>query len=423
LTRVAVHLRTPLYKSSYALVASAAGTAILGLLYWSVATRDYPAREVGVQSVVISTMLFLAGLSQLSLNSALIRFLPVLGNRSGRVIVVTYAISATAGLVAAAAFVIGTPLWSPKLTFLRDDWLWFAGFLVGTSVWCVFSLQDSVLAGLRRAPWVPVENIGVSLAKIGLVVFFASRLIHSGLFASWIVPAAIAVIGVNTAIYLKALPGLEPTQHSDLHTLRSFMRFAGGNYVGFVFYAASSNLLPLVVLNRTGAADAAYFFLPWAITSALLLVATSTSTAFTVEAARDLPGLLIYGRRALSHTLALLAVPVALFFFAGPTLLRAFGHGYAAHGGNALRFLSLGVLPNAVVLVGLGVLRVRGRLMQLAGVQALACAIVLGGSYLALPRYGITSVGVAFVVSQVAAAVALLAGDLRGMFRAASEVD
>jgi O-antigen/teichoic acid export membrane protein len=176
-------------------------------------------------------------------------------------------------------------------------------------------------------------------------------------------------------------------------------------------------LLPLVVLDRAGAAAAAYFFLPWAITSALLLAATSTSTALTVEAARDLPSLALYCRRALVQTLALVAVPVGMFVVAGPTILRAFGHGYADHGGVALRLLALGVLPNAVVLVGLGVLRVRRRLRRLAAIQALVCVTLLGGSYVALPHYGIAGVGVAFDVSQVIAATALLTTDLRSVLR------
>ena len=119
--RVVTHLRTPLYRNSYALVVSAAGTAVLGLLYWTVAARKYAAHEVGVQSVVISTLLFLAGLAQLSLNSVLIRFVPVAGSRSGRIIAVGYAVSAAAAIAIATVFVIGTPFWSPTLTFLRSE--------------------------------------------------------------------------------------------------------------------------------------------------------------------------------------------------------------------------------------------------------------------------------------------------------------
>ena len=416
-SRIAEHIRTPLYRASYALVLSAAGTAVLGIGYWAVATRTYSAHEVGVQSVVVSTMLFLSGLSQLSLNSVLIRFLPVSGRRSGPLIGGAYAASVAAAVAVATVFVVGTPLWAPTLSFLRRDPIWFGAFVASTAAWCVFSLQDSALAGLRRTTWVPIENIGVSAFKIVLLVALQSRLAHAGVFASWAVPAALAAVIVNVLIFSIIVPPLQNTDAAEHHPLRAIVRFAGGNYVGFVFFAASSNLLPLIVLNRTGATTAAYFFLPWAIISALFLVAASTATSLTVEAVRDIAELGSYYRRTLVHTFALLAGPVALLCLGAPTLLRLFGSGYAEHGATGLRLLSLGVLPNALVLIGLGVLRIRGRVVRLAGIQALVAVLLLGGSYVLLPRYGITGVGIAFDLSQVAAATLLLLGDLRPIVR------
>jgi len=79
------------------------------------------------------------------------------------------------------------------------------------------------------------------------------------------------------------------------------------------------------------------------------------------------------------------------------------------------------VLPNAVVLIGLGVLRIRGRVVRLAGIQILVAILLLGGSYFLLPRYGITGVGIAFDLSQVAAATLLLLGDLRPIVRLGAE--
>jgi O-antigen/teichoic acid export membrane protein len=412
------HLRTPLYLNSYALILSAAGTAALGLLYWAVAARRYPAAEVGIQSVLISTTLFLAGLSQLSLNSALLRYLPVAGRRAGRFIVASYGASVVAAIVAGSIFVIGTPFWSPKLTFLLHDPLWFAAFVVSTAVWCVYSLQDSVLTGLRRATWVPVENISVSGAKVLLLLAFSDVLVHSGLYASWMLPAAAAVVGVNLLLRRRVMPSLAAVPADDDHSARTIVRFAAGNYVGFVFYAAASNLLPLVVLNRSGATEAAYFFLPWTITSALLLVGASTATSLTVETARDLDLLASHARRTLIHTMSLLALPVAVLVVAGPTILNLLGPDYGTHGGSALRLFALGVIPNAVVLVGLGVMRLRGEIHRLAMLQALTCVILLGLSWALLPRYGITVVGLAFVLSQSLGAVIVLATDLSGVVRA-----
>lgn len=407
------HVRTPLYMTSYALILSLGGTAVLGLLYWTVAARVYPAAEVGVQSVLISTTLFVSGLAQLSLNNALIRFLPVAGERAIRIVAASYAASTVAAVVVAVVFILGTPVWSSKLTFLRHDPVWFAGFVGAVVVWSVFTLQDSALAGLRRATWIPIENIAVSGAKVVLLILFQERLVHSGVFAAWMLPSAAAVVVVNLLAYRVVRRAPTSVRVVEHHSLQSIARFAGGNYLGFVFYAAASNLLPLVVLNRTSESQAAYFFLPWTITSVLLLVATSTTTSLTVESVSDLSQLRAFCRRTLVHTFALLAVPVTVLFIAGPTLLRLFGHGYAEHGGTTLRLLSLGVLPNGVVLIGLGVLRIRGRIGQLAALQALSCVLVLGISYVLLPHHGIASVGLAFVVSQFVTAACLLVTDLR----------
>lgn len=265
-----------------------------------------------------------------------------------------------------------------------------------------------------------IENIGVSAAKIALLLLLQSRLAHAGVFASWAVPAALAALMVNLLIFRIVVPPLRNIDVVELHPFRAIVRFAGGNYVGFVF-AASSNLLPLIVLNRAGETTAAYFFLPWAITSSLFLVAASTATSLTVEAVLDFAELRSYCRRTLVHTSALLAAPIALLCLGAPTLLQLFGRGYAEHAATGPRLLSLGVLPNAVVLIGLGVLRIRGRVARLAGIQVIVCILLLGASYILLPRYGITGVGIAFDLSQVTAATLLLLSELRPVVRLGAE--
>lgn len=416
--QVARHIRTPLYRASYALVLSAGGTAVLGLIYWAAAARHYPASQVGVQSVVLSTMLFLAGLAQLSLNSVLIRFLPVSGGNASRMIRSIYAVSVVAALAAATIFVLGTSLWAPNLSFLRSDKLWFAAFVGATAIWCVYTLQDSALAGLRRATWVPIENIAVSGTKIVLLLLFAAPLVDSGLFASWMLPTVVAVVVVNVFIFRVVGRG-SSERAPEFLSFGRIARFAGGNYVGFVFYAASTNLIPLAVLNRVGPTQSAYFILPWTITMALAGVASSTSTSLTVETALDMVQLRSYCRRTLVHTFLLLAAPIALLVIGAPYVLRVFGSGYAEHGATTLRLLSLGVLPNAVVLIGLSVLRIRGNVRRLAGLQGALCFLLLGVSYLLLPRYGITGVGIAYLLSQSATAALLLLGDLKSIVRTA----
>src|SRR5512144_1467936 len=89
-TRVISHLRHPLFQNGYALVASSATSAGLGFLFWIVAARFYSTQIVGLNSALISAMLFLSGISQLSLNSVLIRFVPHPGTETRSLVTYSY---------------------------------------------------------------------------------------------------------------------------------------------------------------------------------------------------------------------------------------------------------------------------------------------------------------------------------------------
>src|SRR3954463_13255604 len=86
------HLRTPLYRNGYALILSTGITSALGLLYWAVAAKFYQTENVGLNSAVISTMIFLSGISQINLQETMVRYLPVAGHRTPRMVIYTYLI-------------------------------------------------------------------------------------------------------------------------------------------------------------------------------------------------------------------------------------------------------------------------------------------------------------------------------------------
>jgi O-antigen/teichoic acid export membrane protein len=76
---LAAHVANPLYRTGYALTLSSGLTSVLGLAYWLLAARFYPAEVVGMNSAAIAAMTFLSGLAGLSLDGAYVRFVPRLG--------------------------------------------------------------------------------------------------------------------------------------------------------------------------------------------------------------------------------------------------------------------------------------------------------------------------------------------------------
>ncbi|HEX2980124.1 MAG TPA: hypothetical protein VHO48_07660, partial [Anaerolineaceae bacterium] len=101
LTNLIDHLRLPLYRNGYSLVFSSLASSALGMLYWILAARLYPAEIVGLNSAVISTAAFLANIAQLNLTNAMNRFLPAAGRNTRRLISVSYLISVVLAILSA----------------------------------------------------------------------------------------------------------------------------------------------------------------------------------------------------------------------------------------------------------------------------------------------------------------------------------
>jgi hypothetical protein len=114
---------------------------------------------------------------------------------------------------------------------------------------------------------------------------------------------------------------------------------------------------------------------------------------------------------------ARIVVPLATIWMLGaPYMLRLFGPTYATEGATLLRLLALSALPHIVNSLYISVARVQRRVRAIVIVLAALCALVLSLSHILLQRYGITGVGVAWLVSQTIIAGILWATQLRPLW-------
>src|SRR3954464_2414421 len=199
--RVLAHIRTPLHRDGYALVLNSAFTAVTGLVYWIVAANAYSAHSVGVNSALISAMMFLAGLASLNLPNFLVRFLPGAGRRTGPMIALSYAATAVVAALAAIVFLAGIQAFAPRLAFLHESPGMQAWFVIATVGCCVFTIQDGALTALGRAVWVPAENAVFSIVKLVLVAALAAAIPLYGVFVSWTASMLGFVMVVNAILF------------------------------------------------------------------------------------------------------------------------------------------------------------------------------------------------------------------------------
>ncbi|MFJ3643200.1 lipopolysaccharide biosynthesis protein [Streptomyces sp. NPDC090108] len=401
-----------LFRNAYALMLNTGISAVLGLGFWLAAARYYPESSVGQGSAAIAAMKLLAGLTAVTLTGALARFIPVSGQRTGKLIFGTYAGSSLVVALAAGGFLLTLNAWGPSYRFLHGP-LNGLGFIAAVVAWNVLTLQDGVLTGLRSAPWVPVGNTVFSAVKLALLVAFAVAIPATGVFVSWVAAIATSVVPLGWLVFRRLVPRhvRATADHARPPTFREIGRFLAGDYTGSLFSLAVVYLVPVIIASQVSSEDNAYFYITTTIGGTTNLLAINMGASLTVEGSHE-PARLAADTRAALKRMARIMLPIAAVLFIGaPWILGVFGAGYADAATPLLRWFAVGAVLRVVMETHFAVLRAQSRTAGLAWLQGLLCVLVLGLTLLLLPRMGLTGAGVA-EISSLAVIVAIAAPKL-----------
>ncbi|MFE3452883.1 lipopolysaccharide biosynthesis protein [Nonomuraea sp. NPDC059194] len=410
-------LRNPLFRNGYALMANTAITATLGMGYWLLATRFYTPEEFGRGQALITAMRLFASLTALGFVGALARFIPISGRRTGGVILRGYGMAAVTGGAAALGFLLTLPVWGDIYAVLGTPAmsLFFLGSVV---VWAVFTLQDVALTGLREAAWVPVNNLVFGLVKMGLLALLATRLPEGGIFVSWMIPTAIALVPINFLIFGILVPRhvRETEQTARPPSLREMGRFLAGDFPGTLSMLAIVYLVPVLVAARVGEATFGRFSMAHTLGCMIELLAMNMAVSLTVEGSFDRSMLAANARRALKRALMIITPIIGVALVAAPLILTIFGSEFAVEGTMLLRLMALAVLPRVLIEIYLSSLRALGQARRLALVQIGLAVLVLTSIMALFPFVGVDAVGYGLLFSEILVAL-LIFSSLRKILR------
>ncbi len=396
-----------LLTGAYSLLANTAVTSALGMAFWVAAARVYPPDTVGRDTVLISVMIELSTICQLSMGTGVLRFLPDLGPRSSRALAAVYGVTALAAILLGSAFVLLAPGVSGQLSFLDHSSLLGIGFVAALALWGVFILQDAALTATRRAPWLPLENgLFGALKLVALPILFILG-VSNGVFIAWVLPMVILLVPVNALLFKFALPRhvQSARRESSLADLgsRRVMRFLSQDYLASIFTQATLTVLPLLVIATLGAGQSAYFAMPFTIAMAFDTFAYGACSALVVEGTLHSEGLrglvAIFAR----HVAALLVPLAVALIAAAPLVLAPFGAAYATHGANLLRLLLCASLLRVLLALFSALARAQAKGARLALLELGLLTIVLGLAVPLAHSAGIVGVGVAWLVGNALA--------------------
>jgi hypothetical protein len=412
MTALRSELSNPLFRNAYALMVNGGLTGVLGLGYWLLAAHFYDPAQVGRQSAQNQAMMFLGGLT--ALNFILIRFIPEMGRRTSALALRTY----LAGVVAAGTLAVGFLLtlrwWGPSFSQLSGPGPGLF-FVVAVVSWSLFTAQDGVLTGLRRATWVLGKNTVFAALKIVLLVALATALPDNGISASWVLSAIALLLPIEALVQRRLIPRHVADTASDrpIPSGGQIGRYLAGDYTGTLFYYALCNLVPVVVAANLDASTNAFFYMAWVLGATVDVLAVNMAMSLTVEGAFDAAGL-AGACRSVLRRVALILVPIAVVILFGARLgLSVFGPGYAEHGAPLLRLLAIATLPKALIEVYVGVLRVQRRTRLVAILQATRFAGVLALVLVLTHGTDVTGPGYAVLAVSTAVAVVVLPALLR----------
>lgn len=400
LTRTTLHhIKNPLYRNSFFLMTNTLVTAGLGFFFWMVAARFYTEAEVGLGAAIISAITLLAMLSRLGFGDALIRFLPK-AEKPVDIINSCFTLSGIVALTLATIFIAGLNLWSPALGFIRDNLIFAAAFAFFVLLWALSGLLEHVFIAERRAEFVLSKGTIFSLLKIPLPIILVLFLGAFGIAAAWGIAIGVAA-AVSLLLFLPRVQNnYRPVPRLNVGAISNMWGYSTGNYFAGLFLAAPSLILPVMVVNIMGAAHNAYFYVAWTIASLLFAISLAVSQSLFAEGSHLEDELGVNVRRSFRFIFSLLIPAVALLYLIGNRLLSLFGESYTINGLVLLWILGLSSLFVGANYIYSSILRVKGRIKELAIITGFIAAAVPLGSYFVMPITGTVGIGYVWLTAQ-----------------------
>jgi O-antigen/teichoic acid export membrane protein len=406
-------LTEPLHRTAWSLMASTLLTALLGIGFWAIAARTYPADTVGRDSALISSMATIAALCQLNMSNVIVRFLPQVRHHVGRRVLDAYASAVLLSVLGSVAFVLAAPLVSTRFDFLRDQSWLAVTFVLAVAAWTIFVLEDSVLTALGRASWLPLENGSFSALKIVILPGAYLLIAGHGVFLAWVVPMFVTVPVINWLIARRVVPQAAIEQRYAQGVLEVFGRrrllaFLAQDFVGAAFGQIALTAIPLLVVAFLGARENAYFYIPFTLVTTFDLMFLAVTTSLTTEAARS-PQRMSELTRTVIRRFLVVQVPVSLLILAAaPLVLMPFGHDYVVHGSGLLRLLAATSCFRSLLFLVSATARLEGHGRRLLFLGATLATVLVALIALLAPRGGLEGVGLAWLLAHGTLALLLL---------------
>lgn len=379
----------PLYKNSLFIALTSMFNAGCGFFFWMIAAKLYTVDEVGLATALISSLGFIVLVSMLGFDFSIIRFSS--SENKTRIFSTSIVIVTMTSLLIGSVFILQVESFAPSLQMLKIP-IYALAFIITAALNTAANITGRAFIADTKANLYFFQNILMSIRiplLFPLVFLGTFGIFGSASFTFLLVSLfGILILRSNTDDFRLEM---------DMDFVRRSLRFSSRNYLSNILSTAPNLILPIMVLNMLGEAEAAKYYITFAIGQILLIVPNSLGISVFVEGSHG-KGLKESVIRAGEASMAFLIPAVIATFLFGDLLLGLIGEEYQT-AFDLLRVLALSSFFVTVYSLFIPIQNVRMEVEVIVLMNAFRCILLLMLSYTLMGQYGILGAGYAWMIT------------------------
>jgi O-antigen/teichoic acid export membrane protein len=380
-----------LFKNSAFLILDLGLGTLTGYGSLTLITRIYPVQDVGLTATAVSAIALVTYITQFGINYSVPRYLPTAKNRTTMInTVLTVVVGST--LIAAVIFL--------TLPYARKLWA-----LGGVTFGVAFVASACVQAGVMVLTTVLVADRAagklVTIGSIPSVAQLAAPPAFSflGAFGAFLARVSGNFFSFITFSWLLVKRGHRFRPEINIAETRELIKFSAGMYVANLVGGVPQLLLPLVVLAKVGASQAAYWSISMSVAAILFSLPGQVTAALLPEvSSRPVERRALLRRSTYLITAMVLPALIIAFVFA-PIPLAIFGHSYSSQALAPLRWLIVAGFVTMLNYVTGAILIIAKKSMMVTIVNLVDAVVVLG--LVTLWATNVTQIAIAWTIGDV----------------------
>jgi O-antigen/teichoic acid export membrane protein len=393
-----------LYRNSIYLMLNSAMLAFVGFAFWIIATHLYSPEKVGITTTLISITTVLSLFSYLGLNNAVIRFLPSEKKPKEFMDSIIWTVS-IASLLVGSIFVLGIRHFVPSLSVLKDNPVFGVGFVIYLIITVQNTVTDNIFLANRRTIYTLLANLGLGACKLILPFVFLG-LGSSGLFLSHAIGIALAT--VLSYIFVAKRFDYVPKIRINLKLIKRVSHFSLANYISNFMVSAPPMLLPVIVTDRLGTKDSAFFYIATTIANLIYVIPNVTTNAMFAESSHNIDALSLHIKKTFKFVMSLV-IPICLaVIILAKYILLIFGHSYSITGTTPLRIFAATSLFMTINYISVTALQIKLKVSIIVTITSIGALFVTCGAYI-FARNSLNDVAWTWMIGQAVMSTLFLA--------------